>query len=165
MFDWGTGCGHALAWTERIFGVRTTGHELVAANAKEARRFTGVEKLCTSDGSDLSHLPDAYVDHVISNAAIIHLAERKQCALVVNDLLRILRPGGTMWLGWNAPDQSLFVSEKTWRKCLERVDDAIIFDIVKEVTLFGTTEYFHEHGGSSTVRFWPRFSVFIVKLY
>ena len=94
VFDWGAGCGHALGWLRRVFGVATTGHEFLEELGAKAVQHAGAGAMCSGDGADLSHLPDEYVGHVVSNAAVYHLDPVYQINLVINHLLRILKPGG-----------------------------------------------------------------------
>ena len=161
VFDWGLGCGTAVGWLERIFSVRTTGHELVRSSARVAENVTGATKVCWGDGSTLAHIPDASVDHVTSNAAVYHLRGATQCSLVLDHLLRILRPGGTLWIGWQLVEDKNDLHGATpfrkedWRQCMERAGNAVYFHMPDEAALFGDTEY-----GRST-----SFSVMAVKKY
>ena len=82
VFDWGAGCGHALGWLRRAFGVATTGHEFHGVVGAKAVQHAGAQAMCDGDGADLSHLPDEYVDHVISNSAVYHLSETLQVRLI-----------------------------------------------------------------------------------
>ena len=82
VFDWGAGCGHALGWLRRAFGVAATGHEFHGVVGAKAVQHAGAEAMCDGDGADLSHLPDEYVDHVISNGAVYHLSESLQVRLI-----------------------------------------------------------------------------------
>ena len=147
VFDWGAGCGHMLGWLERTFGVMSTGHEYHAALHEYAYRHTHAAKLCSGDGKTLAHLPDAYVDHIVSNAALYHLAPKDQCKIMLGDFLRILRPGGTVWIGWSGSEDDgemhgqIRFSRHEWEKCLEGVGGAILYETFLEGDFFGTSEY------------------------
>ena len=147
VYDWGLGCGFAVGWLERLFAVRTTGHELSQAAAASAARRTGAANVCWGDGTALAHVPDASVDHVTANAAVYHLRPEAQCALVLEHFLRILRPGGTLWIGWNGSENDDDMHgaprfmEPEWRRCLRRAGDSIFLELPKEQRFFGDTEY------------------------
>ena len=146
VFDWGFGCGHMLAWLQRLFGVRPAGHELSAAAARSAvRHTTNAETLCSgASGTNLSHIPDASIDHVVSNAAVCHLPPDMVCSLMLDHFLRMVKPGGTVWLGWYPPTgchQQKAMPAIEWDRCLKDAD--VYFSTMREEELWGTTEYLH----------------------
>jgi len=147
VFDWGAGCGHALGWLERCFGSRTTGHELHGELLQSAAKYTSATQLCHGNGATLQHLPDSHLDHIISNAALYHLSPPEQCKLIVQDFLRILRPGGTIWVGWNGSEEDgdmhgqQRMTMHDWRLCLEKSPVPILFDGLVEEHFFGVSEH------------------------
>ena len=66
---------------------------------------------------------------------------------MLEHFLRIIRPGGTIWVGWNGSENDgelhgqVRVSQRAWESCLNRAGDAILFEILPEHTFFGTNEY------------------------
>ena len=97
----GAGLRHRgwLAGTN-IFGAHYRPRVGAILGSRRRERHRRATKVCWGDGSTLAHIPDASVDHVTSNAAVHHLRGATQCSLVLDYLLRILRPGGTLWIGW-----------------------------------------------------------------
>ena len=66
--------------------------------------------------------------------------------------MRILKPGGTVFVGWQptlevktdlhgAMDQ-LFM--EGWKQCLEKAGDRLLFEVLVEKEFFGITEYGRE---------------------
>ena len=104
-------------------------------------------------------MPANSVDHVISNAAVYHLELDAQCTLMLKHFLRIVRPGGSIWIGWNGAfgdqDDSGNKWERDWAACLDRAPSSarIVYGFAKEQALFGE----NEHGYHNT------YSVFVVK--
>merc|ERR1712217_507735 len=70
-----------------------------------------------------SILPDASVDHIISNGAIPNLRREHQCDFLRHAAFRILRPGGTVWLGTLGlsydDERPGSTTPAFWRKCLQ----------------------------------------------
>ena len=85
-----------------------------------------------------------------------------QCDLIHNQFLRILKPNGTIWIGWTGsvefknPLSRVPIPKQIedWRDCLGKAGNKIVFTVLKEMDFFGASEYRGEHV----------FSVFIKKL-
>lgn len=190
MFDWGTGCGVQLGWLQQLFGVRTSGQELMRGDADVARAELDKlgpkkglsEAVCGGDGRELWHVGDASVDHVISNGAMDRLNAKEQCDLVLDHFFRILKKGGSMWIGFGAGGRNENKANEL-KQCLrqfnQKTEDTpssggfisrmfggtrrsaqakkkIIFEVVDEIDFFGTAEYWYKSGTKS-------FSILAVK--
>ena len=105
VFDWGAGCGWGLSWLEDAYGVATTGHDLFKSAVENIEKFTSAKNVCHGDGSQLNHVPDNAVDHVIANGAVLHLLPSQQCRLMREHFLRIVRRGGSVWIGFNGSEK------------------------------------------------------------
>merc|ERR1712060_316785 len=101
LLDWGAGCGHGIAWLAAEAGVVGLAIDLMPKTVDWMLRRLPVAAAIAeaSYRKAFRLLPDASVDHVISNAAVTNLRRKDQCALVRLEVLRVLRPGGTAWIG------------------------------------------------------------------
>ena len=117
VFDWGAGCGWGLSWLEDAYGVATTGHELFKSGVENIERFTSAKNVCHGDGARLDHVPDNAVDHVIANAAVYHLLPSQQCQLMRDHFLRIVRRGGSIWIGFNGSESDNDMHGQVWCQC------------------------------------------------
>jgi SAM-dependent methyltransferase len=71
----------------------------------------------------LDWIADSYFDHVFSFAAIFHFDTR--ACHVVQECVRIVRPGGTLFLGWfngNVSHTRGKVPRDMWEDCLSDRD-------------------------------------------
>lgn len=84
----------------------------------------------------MTWLPDGVFDHVFSFAAVYHLKPEEQCH-VMKESVRIIRPGGTVWIGWNgAHVGSSSISKEEARSCLGSVP-GIKYSVEDETSAFG----------------------------
>lgn len=56
-------------------------------------------KFCVGDGSNVSFVQDSVFDGAYSFAVVHHLPYDLQCRLVL-EAIRIVKPGGFIYLGW-----------------------------------------------------------------
>ena len=104
------------------------------------------QDVCHGDGSSLDHVPANSVDHVISNAAVYHLEMEVQCTLMLEHFLRIVRPGGSIWIGWSGAwgeqDDTEYLWERDWEVCLKKAPSSarILYGFAKEEVMFGKNE-------------------------
>ena len=75
-----------------------------------------------SSASDLGFIKTGSVDFVLANGLLCSMADHRQEA--VNEIKRILKPGGQAFLSLGAPPPLGFVNRTEWEKILEgfRVD-------------------------------------------
>jgi len=158
VFDWGAGCGHMISWLEQSFSMQTSGHEYTASAATYAKEHTNAGSLCSGDGSTLPHVPDNSLDHIVSNAAVYHLSAAQQCGLVRDEFMRILRPGGTVWLGWMPTAEvvsdlhgSTDIGAAGWAKCLDKAGDRLLYEVINEQAFFTISEYDRQESNSVLV--------------
>jgi len=81
VLDWGSGCGHKLAWAAQLHDIDGIGIDFVGASVRWAREHS-VGHFCEVDGRFVEWLPDDYFDAVISYAAMNHLRREDQCRVV-----------------------------------------------------------------------------------
>ena len=70
-----------------------------------------------SSASDLSFIKDGSVDFVLANGLLCSMVEHRQSA--VNEIKRILKPGGQAFLSLGFPYPIGFVNRAEWEKILE----------------------------------------------
>ena len=70
-----------------------------------------------SSASDLSFIKDGSVDFVLANGLLCSMADHRQSA--VNEIRRILKPGGQAYLSLGSPPPLGFVGRAEWEKILE----------------------------------------------
>jgi ubiquinone/menaquinone biosynthesis C-methylase UbiE len=70
-----------------------------------------------SSASDLSFIKDESIDFVLANGLLCSMADHRQ--LAVNEIKRILKPGGQAYLSLGASPPLGFVDRAEWEKILE----------------------------------------------
>jgi ubiquinone/menaquinone biosynthesis C-methylase UbiE len=70
-----------------------------------------------SSASELGFIKDGSVDFVLANGLLCSMADHRQ--LAVNEIKRILKPGGQAYLSLGAPPPLGFVDRAEWEKILE----------------------------------------------
>jgi ubiquinone/menaquinone biosynthesis C-methylase UbiE len=101
LFDWGSGCGHQLEFMTRMFGARGLGVDvsnLTIAYAVE--NTTKVNRHCVADGSRLEWIPSNFFDHAYSFGSIYHVYNKSVFCSVLQQMVRIVKPGGKIYNGW-----------------------------------------------------------------
>ena len=121
VFDWASGCGVSLHFlrhqlqTERsagrgMFGL---GVDLIEAAVRYANTTFGAKELlyCSGDGTQLSWIPNQSFDIITSFGGLLHLPKSFMCT-TIEHLVRILRPGGSIWAGYidNAETMKMLLS-------------------------------------------------------
>lgn len=99
ILDWGGGCGHQLGLFSELLGTFSINVDLSAAGVEWGNTHHKNMVGCAQDGTNLTNFQNNTVDVVISFAALYFIAPEKQCG-VLREFLRILKPGGRMWIGW-----------------------------------------------------------------
>lgn len=144
VLDWGAGCGHSLDRIAKDHGFTAVGVDLVPSNAKWAMANLGnLAAFCAADGSDLP-FPNNFFDAVVSNAALYHISTKEeQCTVLKKQFLRVLRPGGCAWVGWNKGDDDNPVPKEFWSsdQCLGGHDGVAAVTTLAEKAGFGVTEH------------------------
>jgi ubiquinone/menaquinone biosynthesis C-methylase UbiE len=82
---------------------------------KEKERYHNIEAHASS-ASDLKFIKDGSVDFVLANGLLCSMADHRQEA--VNEIQRILKPGGKAYLSLGAPPPFGFVNRAEWEKIL-----------------------------------------------
>jgi len=146
VLDWGSGCGHGLAWIAAEVSILGIAVDLLPVNTAWALQHTPVVAAMAS--GDYTHafaaLPDASVDHVISNAVVLNLRPDHQCRLLREQVLRVLRPGGTAWFGYlgiSWTSASTRTTPSFWRACLRRHSHQVTYGLFDEIMTLGTMEH------------------------
>jgi ubiquinone/menaquinone biosynthesis C-methylase UbiE len=83
---------------------------------KEKEGYHNIEAHATS-ASDLSFIKDKSVDFVLANGLLCSMADHRQDA--VNEVKRILKPGGQAFLALGFPPPLGFVNRAEWEKILK----------------------------------------------
>jgi len=144
VLDWGAGCGHALDIIAKEYSLLALGLDLVDENVEWATdNMKHIKKTCLTDGSDLSFIKADSLDAFLSNGAVHHLPQTSQCRLMKDHVLRVLRPGGCAWFGWQGVEGSgsePAVNEDFWRSECFSLGEASVFT-ENELKAFGTNEF------------------------
>mmetsp|Transcript_29473 Transcript_29473/g.75521 ORF Transcript_29473/g.75521 Transcript_29473/m.75521 type:complete len:173 (-) Transcript_29473:170-688(-) len=157
VLDWGSGCGHMLSWFKMLFDVDGFGVEYTEAASTWSSKYS-LGHTCRTDGRNLSFIPDAMFDHVVSEASLLHLASYEELCSTVGQLVRKLRPGGSAFFGWNRPH---LVDGEGWRSCLRREGLRLHVETIWDASLFPETEEAAE--GIYTFEL-PAFTVLVTRL-
>lgn len=169
VLDWGAGCGHGLAWIAAEFRTLGIAVDLLPSNLEWAMEYTPI--IAAMSGGDymrvLADIPDGSMDHVISNGVVANLLLAHQCRFVREQVFRVLRPGGTAWLGFLGISWNGLASCSTrmfWRRCIRAHRGFATFAIFDEVDVFGTSEHeVYSQNANDSVSSKGAFSLFLVK--
>jgi len=171
VLDWGSGCGHKLSWAKALFDVDGIGLDVEGGAVAWARQHSA-GLFCHADGRHLDWLPDDTFDHVISYAAIYHLAQSDQCHTGIR-LLKKLRVRGKAWFGWN---QGYAMTAWDWHRCFKNASsfpglppaDVEVMSQMK-VDFQGTEDGFlfapnADVAGTHFLYQYPAYSIFLTRL-
>eukprot|EP00744_Colponema_vietnamica_P006462 GILI01009385.1.p1 GENE.GILI01009385.1~~GILI01009385.1.p1 ORF type:complete len:783 (-),score=59.14 GILI01009385.1:41-2389(-) len=101
VFDWGSGCGHQLEFLTKEFGCNGVGVDVSSKTIDFARANTSKANLhCVADGTKLEWIPTGYFDHAYSFGSIYHVYNRSKFCHILRQMVRIVKPGGTVYNGW-----------------------------------------------------------------
>jgi ubiquinone/menaquinone biosynthesis C-methylase UbiE len=101
ILDWGSGCGHSMQFLHDELNVTGVGIDVSVKTIEYAISNTTRRNLyCVDDGTKLQWLPSNTFDHVISFGSIYHVYNRVMFCHVLRQLVRVIRPGGTVYNGW-----------------------------------------------------------------
>lgn len=126
--DWGSGCGHSMQFLFDEYDVTGVGLDVSNMTIAYARSNTTKANLhCVADGTKLEWIPSNFFDHAFSFGSIYHVYNRTMFCHVIRQLVRVVKPGGTVYNGWteNAEYKRAHVG-----MCLEDLD--VTFEIVEE---------------------------------
>lgn len=136
VMDWGTGCGKELHLAAERFGFQGFGIDVVQGNIDYASSHYNKTAYCLSDGSKLPYQDDSF-DAIISNAALYHVNGIDPELNAVNEMLRVLRPGGCGWMAWLGCDGDR-VTQQDWET---KVVPGAVLTTLNEMEALGATEY------------------------
>ena len=104
VFEAGCAAGAFLDSMARQFGVEVAGVDFAGALIRVAqRRVPG--SFCAADAANLSFIPDEAFHHAVAFGVLTYVNEAVHACSIAQQLLRITRPGGTVFLGQlNDPD-------------------------------------------------------------
>ena len=101
VFDWGAGCGHQLEFLTDKFGTAGLGIDVSRLSVAYAlENTTRANEFCVADGSKLEWIPDATFDSAMSFGSIYHVYNQTLFCSVLQQLVRITKPGGFVYNGW-----------------------------------------------------------------
>ncbi|CUI14842.1 methyltransferase, putative [Bodo saltans] len=101
VLDWGSGCGHSLQFLFDEYDVTGVGIDVSNLTIAYARTNTTKADLhCVADGTKLEWIPSNFFDHALSFGSIYHVYNRTMFCHVIRQLVRIVKPGGTVYNGW-----------------------------------------------------------------
>jgi len=101
----------------RVYAVDLNENHIRALEKKvDKRGYRNIEAHASS-ASDLSFIKDESVDFVLANGLLCNMADHRQ--LAVNEIKRILKPTGQVYLSLGAPPPLGFVDRAEWEKILE----------------------------------------------
>lgn len=101
VLDWGSGCGHSLQFLFDEYDTTGVGIDVSSQTIAYARTNTTRANLhCVADGTKLEWIPSNFFDHAISFGSIYHVYNRTMFCHVLRQLVRVVKPGGTVYNGW-----------------------------------------------------------------
>ena len=101
VFDWGSGCGHQLEFLTNHFKTRGIGVDVSNLTiAYATANTTKVNQHCVGDGTKLGWLPTDFFDHAYSFGSIYHVYNTTLFCSVLQQMIRITKPGGKIYNGW-----------------------------------------------------------------
>jgi len=137
VLDWGTGCGTEINTAAAEYGFKAMGVDLVKANVAWAQQHNSNAKYCWTDPHRLP-FPDESFDAVVSNAVLYHLDGLDNELQGVQDILRVLRPGGCGWMAWLGADHGDRVKQSDWNNVHI---PGVTLGTIHEMSTLGRTEY------------------------
>lgn len=153
VLDWGAGCGHQLDLIAERHGFLAVMIDAVPANVAWAqsnlKHLHAACVLANTAGNTMSFASNTF-DAVLSSAAINFLRNNtERCTLFRDEILRVLRPGGCAWFGYNGEDIPIWSEQgyvwdsppTYWTSdlgCFEGISDISVWTI-GELETFGTT--------------------------
>ncbi|MCE9647502.1 MAG: class I SAM-dependent methyltransferase [Chloroflexi bacterium] len=96
---------------------------------KEGARAEGSVKLFRKDLATLNEIPDGSVDLVVSISALEHNKNIEDVKAIIEELLRILKPGGKMLITLPASDKSDWFHEPAYSWCFTEATLKYIFQL------------------------------------
>ena len=181
IFDWGSGCGHALGWLAARYATWGVGIDLSRVAVQYAIKYHARatehvfedgnpvaspvgetrNRYCHGDASDLAFLPGGTFDHAFSFGSVSHLRNRTLICSVLRQLVRIVRPAdattlpGTVFVGWMADSE---YRRKDVKPCLRGMPVEI--SILEEARLFRAVTNFPRKGSRKEIN---TFSILLSK--
>ena len=172
VLEWGSGCGHNLAFlkakfrvgwgvgvelseTAHDYAVRTYGAPPSSQPPPRGEGATTEEPepllFCRQNGVDLANFPSDTFELVYSYAALYHLDPTAQCD-VLHQMVRLTKVQGHVWIGWHAETPMTWAPQscRRWRDCLallwERTKiQAEMIVCMPELCVFGRSAYDSTH--------------------
>jgi SAM-dependent methyltransferase len=101
ILDFGSGCGTTLNYYGWRFNTTGTGVDLTAAAVGHAVAHAWPNQLfCHAEGAHfLSLLPENYFDQVVSWSVIHHIRRKQHQCATVAAMVRVVKPGGYVFVG------------------------------------------------------------------
>lgn len=139
VVDWGTGCGTEIADVATDTGVHATGIDIEEALITWANANVHVPntQFCVTDGASLP-FESGSADAIISNGVLFHVGGMDEEQKSIQEMLRVLRPGGCAWHGYLGDLNHDKVTIEDWKSA---TIPGAIHSAVKEKDVFEHTEY------------------------
>lgn len=169
ILDWGAGCAHGLAHIIEKHKVLAFAADALSKNMDWAlQRLPILMATAYTDFVQLFRMmEEGALDHIMTNSVLMYLKRRHQCDFL-QEAIRVLRPGGTLWLGYNVERQfsiskdgfSTTTGKLFWRQCIQKTVKVHFHWISSEMDIFGLPEWPGDFNATSQI-----FSVFVVKAW
>eukprot|EP00960_Hanusia_phi_P066331 766376-Hanusia_phi.AAC.10 len=108
VFESGSAAGAFVDSLMRQYGVKVAGVDISQGLVVISRsRVNGT--FCAASATNLDFIPDESFDHAVSFAVLMYVSGLTKACQIARELVRIVRPGGTVFLGQlNDPEMKVF---------------------------------------------------------
>eukprot|EP00760_Papus_ankaliazontas_P002740 PhM_4_TR11254/c0_g1_i10/m.69976 len=122
IMDWGSGCGTMMNYFHLLYNTTGVGLDVTEVAVQHARLHAQPGQLfCHTDATrGLKHFRDNTFDAIVSWAALYHVRRTLQQCETVNELARIVKPGGVIYMGHLRTEKT----QKYWTKGRCQVQNA-----------------------------------------
>jgi len=117
----GCGCGVMLSnlWQKGMLGLEVQGIDVSPTMIEKAKKMVPQAKLTVLDAASVGRLNKQF-DRILLWGVLHYLDSHKYVASTLKAVIRILKPSGTILLGW-IPDSAMKAEYLLWRRSLKSV--------------------------------------------